>query len=93
MAIKKVIYISLLLSILFSCRKDAPLWQTDNLNNNEIGSFGHAGMGLAFRYPINSYELFEPCFRIGAKGSEMDVQMTKDSVLVLFHNTKLEDGT
>ncbi|MFY8185666.1 MAG: hypothetical protein ACOVLD_06325 [Bacteroidia bacterium] len=55
MAIKKVIYISLLLSILFSCRKDAPLWQTENLNNNEIGSFGHAGMGLAFRYPINSY--------------------------------------
>ncbi|MFY8185667.1 MAG: glycerophosphodiester phosphodiesterase family protein [Bacteroidia bacterium] len=30
---------------------------------------------------------------MGAKGSEMDVQMTKDSVLVLFHNTKLEDDT
>ena len=50
-------------------------------------------MGIAFKYPINSYESFEPCFRIGAEGSEMDVQMTKDSVLVLFHDAKLEDGT
>ena len=50
-------------------------------------------MGIAFKYPINSYESLEPCFRIGAKGSEMDVQMTKDSVLVLFHDAKLEDAT
>jgi glycerophosphoryl diester phosphodiesterase len=76
-----------------SCHKDPPINQTANLNGNMISAFGHAGMGLAFKYPIDSYESIEPCLRIGADGSEMDIQMTKDSVLVVYHNKVLEEET
>lgn len=65
----------------------------DNLNNDTISVFGHAGMGIGFKFPINSYESFEPCLRIGADGTELDVQLTKDSVLVVYHHQKLKDGT
>jgi len=76
-----------------TCKKDEALWQVENLNGNKISAFGHGGMGIAFKYPIDTYESFEPCLRIGADGTEMDVQISKDSVLVLYHHQKLEDGT
>ena len=79
--------------LLNSCSKDPPLYQTENLNGNKISAFGHAGMGLGFKYPIDSYQSIEPCLRIGSDGSEMDVQMTKDCVLVAFHQWTLEEGT
>ncbi len=50
-------------------------------------------MGIFYRFPINSQESIQQCFDIGSTGSEMDLQLTKDSVLVLFHDTKLEDGS
>ncbi len=53
-----------------SCSKDKPIYETNNLNGNIISAFGHAGMRLAFKYPINS---IEPVLRIGADGTEMDV--------------------
>jgi len=84
----------LLLSILFfvfSCKKDPPLYQVNNLNGNKVSVFGHAGMGIAFKYPIDTYESIEPVLRIGADGSEMDIQMTRDSVLVLFHEEFLQE--
>lgn len=76
-----------------SCSKDPALWEVKNLNNNTVSAFGHGGMGIAFKYPIDSYESFEPCMRIGADGTEMDVQLTKDSVLILFHDQQLKDAT
>lgn len=50
-------------------------------------------MGFSFEYPADSYESIEPVLRIGADGSEMDIQMTQDSVLVLFHDVHLQDAT
>ena len=80
--------------ILFdSCKKDVQIYKVTNLNGNEISVFGHAGMGISFKYPIDTYESIEPVLRIGADGSEMDLQMTKDSVLVVFHAIHLEDMT
>jgi glycerophosphoryl diester phosphodiesterase len=76
---------------MFSCKKDPPLYQVNNLNGNKISVFGHAGMGVAFKYPIDTYESIEPVLRIGADGSEMDIQMTRDSVLVLFHEEFLQE--
>ena len=89
---KKVFYI-LLGALIASCSKDPALWETQNLNGNKVSAFGHASMGIFFKYPVDSYESFEPCMRIGGDGTEMDVQMTKDSLLVLFHDQKLQDGT
>jgi len=76
-----------------SCSKDKPVNETNNLNGNIISAFGHAGMGIGFKYPIDTYESFEPCLGIGSDGTEIDIQMTKDSVLVAYHHNKLEEGT
>lgn len=74
---------------LVSCTKDPPVFNLENLNNNEIGCFGHAGMGKESIYPVNTLESFQSCLDRGADGTEMDVQVTKDSVLVIYHDENL----
>ena len=76
-----------------SCRPDPPLFSITNLSSNQIFCFGHAGMGEAFQYPANTYESIEPCLRIGADGTEIDVQLSADSALVLYHDHDLSTKT
>jgi glycerophosphoryl diester phosphodiesterase len=88
----------LIFSILFSffsftCKVDRALIEVENLNNNEIGLFGHGGTGISYKYPINSLESIQYCLNIGADGTEMDLQLTRDSVLVAFHPHNLNDAT
>lgn len=90
---KLLVFLSPFSFSLISCKKDPALFEVNNLNGNKISVFGHAGMGLEFKYPIDTYESIEPVLRIGADGSEMDIQMTKDSVLMVFHNYLLEEMT
>src|ERR1700741_3054428 len=75
---------------LFSCKKDPPL---TNLNGDKIGCFGHAGMGSRSVYPANTLQSFEACLDKGADGTEMDIQVTKDGVLVIYHNDDLSSAT
>ncbi len=75
--------------VLVSCTKDPATFNLENLNNNEIGCFGHAGMGTESIYPVNTLESFQSCLDRGADGTEMDVQVTKDSVLVIYHDENL----
>ncbi len=93
--VKNVLRFSFILLLLLSlsCSKDPPLFKLDNLNNNEIGCFGHAGMGSRSLYPVNTFESLESCLNRGADGTEMDVQVTKDSVLVIYHNENLSAAT
>jgi len=78
---------------LFSCSKDEE-YDINNLNNNKISILGHGGLGVGVsQYPLDSYEGVEKAISLGADGSEIDVQITKDSVLVLFHDTNLEEAT
>jgi len=93
--VKIILNLSLFLACIFvACKKDESLWQVKNLNpNNKTLAFGHGGMGIKYRYPMNSMESLHEVLSIGADGTEMDIQMTKDKVLVLFHNSKLEDAT
>lgn len=55
--------------------------------------YGHAGTTLKegnWIFPPNSYASIEyVLFGLNADGCEVDLQMTKDSVLVLFHNDYL----
>ena len=51
---------------------------------------GHGGMGITHDYPLNSVEGIAYALHRGADGVEMDVQMTKDSVLVAYHHARLE---
>lgn len=73
-----------------SCQKD---YKVVNLNGNEIAIVGHGGMGISSFYPINTAESFLKAIETGADGIEIDVQLTKDSVLVCFHNRDLEGNT
>ncbi len=50
-------------------------------------------MGKKHKYPGNSFEAVEAVLKIGADGSEIDVQITKDSVLIVFHDKELSKKT
>ena len=93
LSVKIIIFFLFIIAVFHSCTKDPAINKTNNLNGNIISAFGHAGMGLEFKYPIDSYESIEPCLRIGSDGTEMDIQMTKDSVLIVYHDSYLEEGT
>lgn len=87
---KKIGFI-LLLAIFATggCEKQED-FHVSNLNHDVIMVLGHAGMGEFYKYPNNSWESIEPALGIGADGVEIDIQMTKDSVLILFHDETLD---
>jgi len=77
--------------LLFSCSKDN--YDIENLYN-KIFILGHGGMGVGkAAYPLDSYEGIQKAISLGADGSEMDIQITKDSVLVCYHDKLLEEAT
>lgn len=78
-------------TILVSCKRKA--FTIDNLNGGKISRLGHGGMGIYSTYPLNCYESVKKSLEIGADGTEFDVQMTSDSVLVLFHDENLTQKT
>ena len=81
-------FLFILVFILSSCA------QKESINpNRSIKILGHAGMGIYSALPINSLESIYKSLSFGADGTELDVQMTKDSVLVAFHNEDLSDVT
>jgi len=80
------------LFVLISCNKENK-YEIDNLNHNTIMILGHRGMGELYKYPGNTAEAILPVIGIGADGAEIDIQMTKDSVLVLYHSDLLDTRT
>jgi len=50
-------------------------------------------MGEAYKYQGNSFESLSAAVNEGVHGVEMDVRMSSDSVLVLYHHNLLEEGT
>lgn len=80
-----------ILIIVSGCQKAD--FDISTLNNHEISVYGHGGMGIGQTYPINSFESIFHCLSIGTDGTELDVQMTKDSVLVAFHDRSLDHST
>lgn len=81
----------LILFVFSSCKKKD--YDIVNLNGNKISILGHGGMGIGQTYPLNSFESILNCLSLGADGTEIDVQMTKDSVLVAYHPSTLEKAT
>ena len=78
-----------LLTINLSCKKEN--------NLPEVIVYGHAGTTLyaeRWVYPANTKEsILYALDVLDADGVEVDVQMTKDSVLVLYHDAFLDDVT
>lgn len=87
------ILLLLLLLTTTSCEKEEIFFEISNLNRDMIAILGHGGMGIASTYPMNSFESIANCINLGSDGSEMDVQMTKDGVLVAFHDYDLSTKT
>ena len=88
---KQLSYIAFTVILLTGCKKES--FTIENLNNNEIYVLGHGGMGISNLYPINSLESIANCIALNADGSEIDIQLTKDSVLVAFHDSELSAST
>ena len=70
-----------------------------NLNNGKVELIGHAGSGFAYLLnpwnplPSNSLASIEKAFLNGAQGVEVDVQVSADSVLILFHDLQIDSKT
>jgi glycerophosphoryl diester phosphodiesterase len=88
--IKKALIIASI-CFLISCTKQD--YEIENLNGDSIKALGHGGMGLNHTYPMNSLESVLKCLNLGMDGTELDVQMTKDSVLIAFHDADLSSST
>ncbi|MES2629032.1 MAG: glycerophosphodiester phosphodiesterase family protein [Bacteroidota bacterium] len=86
----KKLTLLLLISILFSCKKEK--FDVQNLNGESL-AIGHGGMGIGYSYPMNSYESIRYALEIGADGVEIDVDMTSDGVLVAYHDGDLSEAT
>jgi len=81
----------LLFLLLVSCEKHS--FDIYNLNNDQIQVLGHGGMGIHSLLPMNSVASVENCLDQDVAGTELDVQMTKDGVLVAFHDGDLSEST
>jgi len=81
--------ILIVLIVLSSCSKQK--------NYEQIKVYGHAGMGMEILnsvYHANSKEAIEMALSIeGCEGVEMDVQLSKDNELWLFHDSNLSEQT
>jgi len=86
---KKYIFLFVLIS---TCAK-VEIDTIDNLNDGTIGIIGHGGIGfpsLANDLPPNSFNSLQKAVDVyQANGVEVDVQLTKDHELVLFHDVNL----
>lgn len=78
---------------IWTCQK-ADLSDIDNLRNNEIGIIGHGGMGFPspqVNLPSNSLEGITKAIEgYQADGVEVDVQLSQDGVLFLYHDSRLQ---
>jgi glycerophosphoryl diester phosphodiesterase len=89
MSLPNNFYISILLLTLSVCCSKVEQGNDDSRLNSKIMILGHMGMGVQFSWPGNSKESILTAIEIGCDGSELDVQMTLDSVLVAYHDQDL----
>ena len=79
----KNIFIITILFFFAACKKDVSIWKISNLNTNKISVIGHGGMGIYYRWSMNSYESLSACLQKNVEGLEMDVNLSKDGELIL----------
>lgn len=57
-----------------------------NLEGGRTIALGHGGMGTRSWHGLNTFSSFRKALETGADGTEMDVQLTADGILVAFHD-------
>jgi len=83
-----LLFCFLLLNV--QCKKEIT---DDTYFGGKVIILGHRGMGVYYKIPGNTAESIVPAIGIGADGCEVDVQLTKDSVLILHHDLDLNSNT
>ncbi len=90
------LFILIIFLAFLSCKK-AEINPINNLNGGVIYVVGHGGTGFQSAYnemPENSLSSITKAIEVyNADGVEVDVQLTKDLNLVLYHDDKLETST
>ena len=87
-----VVFMCFLICLFAGCTETLP--PIHNLNGNKIEPLGHGGMGVRdLLYQFNSLESIKESLDIGASGTELDVQLTADDQLLVFHDRNLETHT
>lgn len=93
---KKSIFIlsnAMIIFLVFTTCKKQEKYSDDSYFGSKVIILGHRGMGQLYKMPGNTYEAVVPAIGIGADGCEVDIQLTKDTVLVLFHDQELNPRT
>ncbi len=80
-----IIIITLMLS---ACQKDP---NVHNLKKSKI--LGHAGSGKESKLVPNSFQSFDEALRIDIDGWELDIQLSKDSVPIVYKDNTLQELT
>jgi glycerophosphoryl diester phosphodiesterase len=82
--------------LVYSCQKEEKR-VIDNLNNGKITIIGHAGAGFSSLnnpIPENSMTSIKKAIELyGAEGVEIDVQLSADNNLFLYHDEYLNSST
>jgi len=86
----KNVVVILFVSIFFLQCTENNKYSDDTFFGSKVIVLGHRGMGQLYKMPGNSLDAIHPVIGIGANGTEVDVQLTKDSVLVLFHDNEMD---
>lgn len=90
--LRSLVLVSLITVLLVACNKSESI-SDDNYFGGKVMILGHRGMGISYYKPGNTLDAILPVIGIGADGSEMDIQMTRDSELVIYHNDELDQIT
>lgn len=86
---RKSLFFILIAAFLTSCGSFPTSDSIKNLEGDRIIILGHGGMGSRALVPMNTRASFQDCFNLNPDGTELDVQMTKDCVLVAYHGSEL----
>jgi glycerophosphoryl diester phosphodiesterase len=84
-----------LILFLLACNK--PDRDIINLSDGKIGIIGHGGIGFQSeqnQLPHNSFlSVIKAIDAYGAEGVEIDIQISKDHILMLYHDAELQSMT
>jgi|SRR5688572_13335764 len=92
------IYSLLIISLFSGCTKNNEN-KNSTAGSKKIIIIGHAGSGFNYLfmpfnpYPPNSFQSLKNGLSNGAEGVEVDVQLTADHQLVLYHDNTLDEKT
>jgi len=87
--LRNFLHLLLIAAALTSCGSFPSKDSIQNLEGNKIIILGHGGMGSRALVPMNTRASFQDCFDLNPDGTELDVQMTKDGVMVAYHGSEL----